>query len=110
MSDIIMDALPDYVIGFEPWEVKEVTTDYVCPVCHQQLVAFNVPMDSIYIIVCPEHGNVESIGRVRRESVSREMEQAHRNFDKVVNNLSEFWGELKRKPQSVEENLKDLGF
>ena len=108
--DDILDALPDYVIGFEPWEVKEVTTDYVCPICHGQLVAFDVPMDRIYIIVCPEHGNVESIGRVRRESVSREMENSLRNFDKVINNLPEFWGALKRKPQSEKQSLKELGF
>ena len=106
----IMDALPDYVVGFEPYEINEVITNYVCPVCHGQLVTFNIPNDRIYIIVCPEHGNVESIGRVRRESVSREMENSLRNFDVVINNLPEFWGELKRKPQSIEKNLEDLGF
>jgi len=106
----IMDALPDYVVGFEPCEVNEVITDYVCPVCHGQLTAFNIPYERVIIIVCPEHGNVESIGRIRRESVSIDMERAFRQFDTAINNLPEYWGELKRNPQSAEQNLQDLGF
>jgi len=109
MNDI-MEALPDYVVGFDPCEVDEVITDYVCPVCHGQLTAFNVPSDRIYIIICVEHGNVETIGRIRRESVNIDMERAFRQFDNVVNNLPEFWGELKRHRQSAEKNLHDLGF
>jgi hypothetical protein len=106
----ILDALPDYVMGFEPFEIDDVVTNYVCPVCHGQLTAFDVPMERIYIIVCPEHGNVEQIGRVRRESVNSEMERARRQFDIVINNLPEFWGELKRPKYTEAENMKTLGF
>ena len=106
----ILGALPDYVIGFEPSEVDDVITNYVCPVCHGQLTAFNVPIERIYIIVCPEHGNVETVGRVRRESVSNQMEQEKRQFDIVISKLPEFWGELKRPRQTQKKNMKDLGF
>ena len=106
----ILNMLPDYVMGFEPSEIDDVITNYVCSVCHGQLTAFDVPMERIYIIVCPEHGNVEQIGRVRRESVTSDMERARRQFDIVINNLSEFWGELKRPKQTQAKNLQDLGF
>lgn len=106
----MLDALPDCVVGFEPAEVNDVITNYVCPVCHGQLVAFNIPCERIYIIVCPEHGNVEQIGRIRRESVSIDMERAYREFDAAVENLKEFWGELKRSRKSQEQNLRELGF
>lgn len=109
MTDFL-EALPDYIVGFEPWEIKEVTTDYVCPVCYGALTALDIPNERIYIVVCPEHGNVEQIGRVRREWVSREMEQERRSFDKVIRNLSEFWGELIPPKKSIGENLKELGF
>lgn len=101
---------PDYVVGFEPWEYQSVVKDYVCAVCHGQLVAYDVPEERFYIIVCPEHGNVEVVGRVRREYVSREMENSHRQFGDVIRNLPEFWGELIQARKSESENLKDLGF
>ena len=52
----------------------------------------------------------ERIGRVRRESVDNQMAWEKRQFDVVVDNLPEFWGELKRERQSAAQNLKELGF
>ena len=106
----LMESLPDYVIGFEPWEVDEVVNDYVCPVCYGQLTAFDVPNDRIYIIACPEHGNVETIGRIRREYVSNEMARQRSQFNNVIRNLPEFWGELIPPKKPEKQNLKELGF
>ena len=106
----ILESLPDYVIGFEPWEVKSVIENYVCPVCHGALVAFDIPYERIYIIVCPEHGNVELIGRIRRESVDIQMESEHRDFGTVIRNLDDLWGELIPPKRTEQENLRDLGF
>ena len=105
-----LETLPDYVVGFEPSEIDDVITNYVCPVCNGQLTAYNIPKERIYIVVCVEHGNVEQIGRIRRESVSSQMEQSRRQFKLVIHNLSEFWGELIPPKRSQAQNLKDLGF
>ena len=106
----LLQSLPDYVLGFEPWEINDVINNYVCPVCHGQLTAFDIPQSQIYIIVCLEHGNVEQIGRIRRESVSIDMERAYREFHLVINNLPEFWGELKQPNRTSVQNLRELGF
>jgi hypothetical protein len=39
-----------------------------------------------------------------------EMERSLSKFNSVIRTLPDLWGELLPKKQSVEQNLKDLGF
>lgn len=112
MDTLVLDQLQELDIqGFEPSEVHDVITNYVCAHCHAQLVAFNIPNDRIYMIVCSEcANNVEHIGRVMRSTVSIEMERAHRQYSEVINNLPDLWGHLIPPKRSTEQNLKELGF
>lgn len=80
--------------GFEPAEVEDVVNNYVCSVCHGALVALQIPNDRISIIVCLEHGNIETCGRVTKNTVSIELERGYLDYKEVVRNLSDLWGDL----------------
>jgi hypothetical protein len=96
--------------GFSDTEANEVICDYVCPVCRGNLIPYHIPGTWVNVIVCFDHGNVEQIGRVSKVSVAIQEEEAHHAFKDVIRNLSDLWGELIPKRQSVAQNLKDLGF
>lgn len=93
MSDEL-EFLEDGVQGFEPIEVEGVIANYVCAVCHSSLLYFDVPNDHIKIIVCPEHGNIEKVGRVMKSTVSIEAERGILRFKEVVRNLIDLWGDF----------------
>lgn len=86
--------LEDGVQGFEPIEVEGVIATYVCAACHSSLLYFDIPNDRIKIIVCPEHGNVEKVGRVMKSTVSIELERGTHQYWEVVRNLPDIWGHL----------------
>lgn len=86
--------LEDGMLGFEPIEVEGVIANYVCAVCHSSLLFFHVPNERVVIIACPEHGNVEKVGRVMKSTVSIEAERGLLQFKEVVRNLPDLWGDL----------------
>lgn len=103
--------------GFVYEEARKIADTYVCPVCHGQLALHQLDSDrkdsfgyNYWIVFCPEHGNIEQIGRVSVNTVSIQLEKAHYDFDKVIANLPDLWGSLAKKKKSVEQNLKELGF
>jgi hypothetical protein len=95
---------------FSQVDAPAVLLDYVCPICHGQLSEYFVPMDRRVIVACTEHGNVCTIGRIMRSSVSIEMERAARRYPDAIRNLPDLWGELIPPPQTREKILSDLGF
>jgi len=117
MTDVL-----DYVVGFEPSEIDDIISNYVCANCYGTLTAHNIPNDRIYIIVCSECGlNVEQAGAVTRNTVSIRYEQAHREFRRVVKNLKDLYPtiqhmvEIKHTPLREGEteegrNIRELGF
>jgi hypothetical protein len=97
--------------GFEPSEVADITTNYVCAHCYAQLVAFNIPNDRIYIIVCSECAtNIEQMGVVSRSTVSIRYEQGRREYSTVIRNLKDLYPTLQPVRHTEAENLKALGF
>lgn len=95
---------------FDQWEAPLVIRDYVCPACWGQLTEFFIPLSRRVIVACIEHGNVCTIGRVMRSSVSIEMERAARKYPEAIRNLPDLWGELIPPPRTREQNLRELGF
>lgn len=93
MSDPI-SALDEETLGFEPGEVTEIITDYVCAVCHSTLISFQIPNERRMVICCLEHGSVEKCGRVMKSTVSIENERAYIQYKMVVQNLKDLWGDL----------------
>jgi DNA-directed RNA polymerase subunit RPC12/RpoP len=78
--------------SFAPSEVGRVLENYVCSVCHAELVEIQPPGSWRRLIACVEHGNICDIGRVTRSTVSIEMERAYKSFHEVIRNLSDLWG------------------
>jgi hypothetical protein len=95
---------------FDPYESPAVIREYVCAVCHGQLVEYYVPGDRRVVVACPDHGNVAQSGRVMVSSVSIEMERAKRQFSTAIRNLPDLWGELIPPKRSDKEILAELGF
>ena len=112
MLDIVLEKLQEVDFeGFEPSEVHGITTYYVCSYCYSPLVAYNIPNDRLYIVICSNCAvNVEQIGAVSKNTVSIRMEQARREYREVIENLKDLYPDLQPVRQSIEENLKDLGF
>jgi DNA-directed RNA polymerase subunit RPC12/RpoP len=86
--------LEEGTLGFEPHEVLIVLKEYVCSVCHGELKAIQVPHSRVSVIICVEHGNVETCGRVMRSTVSIEIERGLLTYKQVVRNLHDLWPDL----------------
>lgn len=80
--------------GFSPTEADEIRAEFVCAICHADLIEVRLEGQYERMLICPEHGNVEDCGRVTRNTVSIEMERAKIQYAVVIRNLPEFWGEL----------------
>ena len=79
--------------SFLPAEVDHVVKNYVCAVCHGELIEVQVPNEQRRLIVCIEHGNTCEVGRVTRATVSIEMERAYKSYHEVIRNLPDLWGD-----------------
>jgi hypothetical protein len=95
-----MSDLPEGVVGFDPSEVDAITREFVCAICYSNLVEIPVSGAYLSLIICPEHGNVELCGRVTRNTVSIDMERAKIEYDAVIRNLPDLWGELIPKQEN----------
>jgi len=103
----------DLLEGFTVMEVPEVVENYVCSICHNDLLVFQEQGDINCIIACPEHGSVEICGRVRNSTVSIDMERATRQYWQVIRNLSDLWGELippEPSKEKVARIINELGY
>ena len=103
----------DFLEGFNVFEVTEVVENYVCAVCYNELMVFQMPGDIACIVACPEHGSVEVCGRVRHSTVNINYERSTREYWQVIRNLSDLWGELippaPTKTQN-ERSIRELGY
>lgn len=95
---------------FDPMEADRVVAEYVCAVCHNQLVCMWMPGDRRVLVVCMDHGNIVQCGRVMYSTVSIEMEYGHRHYHDVIRYLSDLWGELIPPKKPMAEALRELGF
>jgi hypothetical protein len=87
--------LPD-TLTFDRSDVPSILEKYVCAVCHSNLTDVSLRGRWRVMIVCPEHGNVIQVGRIRRSTVSIEMEIAKRVLPEVLINLSYLYGDFIR--------------
>lgn len=86
--------LPEGIRGFSPWEAEHVVLGYVCAVCWSTLLSLKISGDRLYIVVCPEHGNIELCGRITKNTVSIEIDRGYRKYHEVIRNLPDLWGHL----------------
>ena len=86
--------ISDGIQGFTGWEAEHVVTGYVCALCWSTLLALKIRGDYMYIVVCPEHGNIELCGRITKNTVGIELERGYRLYHEVIRNLPDLWGHL----------------
>ena len=98
--------------GFSPTDAEIVCSVYVCAVCEGGLIYVEnfIAQDGTRIVICPEHGNVESIGRITKTTVAIRNERSVFEFPRAIRALPEFWGELIPTKQDRERMIKELGF
>ena len=90
---------PDEYEGFTLQEAETVQGIYVCSQCEGGLII--VPSffdDELYFVVCPEHGNIEKIGRISKTTVAIRNEQGLLKFSSYIHALPDLWGELIERP------------
>lgn len=110
MTDTTYALVYDEDNTFDPYEAPAVIRDYVCAVCHGQLIQIYIPGDRRVVVACPEHGNVAQSGRIMNSSVGIELERAYRQYAHVIRNLPDLWGCLIPPKRSMEEVCAELGF
>lgn len=97
--------------GFEPSEVHDITSYYVCAQCYSQLVAFNVPGQRIYIIVCSYcTKNIEDLGMVSKRTVEIRESWGREVYRTVITNLKDLYPSIQPVKQTAEQILADLGY
>jgi len=94
MTDQQFALVIDTDTSFMPAEVDHVVKNYVCAVCHGELIEVPVENELRRLIVCIEHGNTCIVGRVTRATVSIELEKAYKSYHEVIRNLPDLWGHL----------------
>lgn len=108
IDEIQIDVSTDE--SFDQTEAPAVVRDYVCAVCNGELSIIFAKAHWRVLVICQEHGNVTKCGRVTRNTVSIETERSLSKFNTVIRTLPDLWGELIPRRQSVEQNIKELGF
>lgn len=98
MTDQVQYAITLDVDHSFTWrEADQVISEYVCALCHSELIPIHPDGQERVALVCPEHGDVCQIGRVTRSTVSIQYETAYRAYHEVIRNLPDLWGHLADK-------------
>jgi hypothetical protein len=94
--------------GFTLDEAERIISVYACSQCEGGLAMIPSEWDmDIWLVICPDCGNVEQIGRISKTTVAIRNERGVFDFPKAVRALPEFWGELIKDKNTA---LKELGF
>lgn len=92
--------------SFTPAQAQHVMDNFVCAVCHAELMEVQPLGSWRRLVICVEHGNVCDVGRVTRATVSIEIERAYRSFHEVIRNLSDLWGKYAEEGFPYEKAVK----
>jgi len=94
--------------GFTLEEAERVISVYACSQCEGNLVM--VPSEwnmDTWLVICPDCGNVEQIGRISKTTVAIRNERGVFDFPRAIRALPEFWGSLIKDRKTM---LEELGF
>lgn len=98
--------------GFTLNDAETVCNVYVCAQCEGELTYIEnlISQDGSYIVLCPDCGNVEQVGRITRTTVAIRNEHSVFEFPRAIRTLPEFWGDLIPTQADRNKMLKELGF
>lgn len=84
----------DPELTFSQSEIKPVTGEYVCAVCHSDLTVQHIQGDSRVFIMCPEHGNVCLCGRVMRSTVNILLQAGSQEYYSMIASMPDLYANL----------------
>ena len=113
----------DIYDGFSLHDAEIVKAIYACSQCEGGLAV--VPSfldDDVFFVICPEHGNVETIGRISKTTVAIRNERGVYEFLPALRALPDLWGDLldeymktyhtplREGETEQQRNIRELGF
>lgn len=91
-GDSVMDISSD--LTFTQNEANIVIKDYVCAICHADLVIKEIPNELRVFIMCPIHNNVCLAGRIMRSTVSIQHEISFRDYYSTIATMPDLFGNI----------------
>lgn len=101
--------------GFALDEAERIQGVYVCSQCESELTIFPEFIQSDddeerFVVVCPQHGNIELVGAVSKTTVAIRNEWGLVHFREYCRNHSDYWGCLMDRPSIIREEISHLNF
>jgi hypothetical protein len=97
--------------GFTLQDAEIIQSVYACSQCEGELAIIPDFFDNDnWLVICPEHGNIEIIGRISKTTVAIRNERGVFDFPKAIRALPDLWGELIPNTESREKIIRSLGF
>lgn len=96
--------------GFTLTDAETVCAIYVCSQCEGELATIPTDFinpDGLFYVICPDHGNIELIGRISRTTVAIRNERGIWEFPKAIRALPDLWGVLIRDRKTI---MQELGY
>lgn len=102
-------------LGFTLEDAEIVKSIFACSQCEGSLqIVPNFADNERWFVICPDCGNIESIGRISKTTVAIRNEQGIFDYPRVIRNLPDLWGHLIPTKEvlknTIEKNLRELGF
>lgn len=98
-------------IGFTLEDAEIVKNVYACSQCEGGLqIVPNFADNEHWFVICPDCGNIESIGRISKTTVAIRNERGIFDYHRVIRNLPDLWGHLIPTKEAIAETIRQLGF
>ena len=97
--------------GFTLEDAETVKGVYVCSQCEGELAVVPSFFDEeLFLVICPEHGNIETIGRISKTTVAIRNEQGLFDYPRAIRALPDLWGHLIPTKEDRQQILQSLGY
>ena len=101
-------------IGFTLDDAEIVKSVYACSQCEGELqivpVDFALADEARWFVVCPDCGNIETIGRISKTTVAFRNERGIFDYPRVIRALPDLWGHLITTKEALNKMIHELGF
>lgn len=101
-------------VGFTLEDAEIVKSVYACSQCEGELqiipIDFTLADQERWFVVCPDCGNIESIGRISKTTVAIRNERGIFDYHRVIRNLPDLWGHLIPTKEAIAQTIRELGF
>lgn len=106
-------SLPE-PIGFLLDDAEIVKSVFACSQCEGGLqivpMEFSTAEEPRWFVVCPDCGNIETIGRISKTTVAIRNERGIFDYPRVIRALPDLWGHLIPTKEDIEKIIHELGY